>query len=41
MSSVEGLKARLVGPSGEDAPLSEDWVGVEGDDIDVDMSNEF
>ncbi len=41
MSSLEGLKARVVGPSGEDAPSDEDWVGVEGRDIDVDMSNEF
>ncbi len=41
MSSAEGLQARVVGPSGEDVPLSEDWVGVEGDDIDVEMSNEF
>ncbi len=37
MSSAEGLQARVVSPSGED----EDWVGVEGEDIDVDMSNEF
>ncbi len=41
MSSVEGLQARVVGPSGEDSPLSEDCVGFEGEDLDVDMSNEF
>ncbi len=41
MSSAEGLQARVVGPSGEDVPLSEDWVGVEGENIDVDMTNEF
>ncbi len=41
MSSAEGLQARVVGPSGEDAPLSKEWMGFEGEDIDVDMTNEF
>ncbi len=41
MSSVEGLQARVVGSSGEDAPSDEDWVGIEGEDKDVDLTNEF
>ncbi len=41
MSCVEGLLASVVGPSGEDSPLSEDCVGFEGEDIDVDMTIEF
>ncbi len=41
MSSAEGLQGRVVGPSGEDAPSDEDWVGIEGEDKDVDSTNEF
>ncbi len=41
MSSLEGLKARVVGSLGVDAPSGDGRVGVEGEDIDVDISNEF
>ncbi len=41
MSSLEGLKARVVGSSVVDAPSGDGWVGDEGEDIDVDMSTEF
>ncbi len=41
MSSLEGLKARVVDSLGADAPSGDGWVGDEGEDRDVDISNEF